>query len=104
MEHHCYGIVTNVHFPKIGEALQKEKRKGYDSDEDEANPLVIEEEDVTGQADESLSENDTRHDSDDKLNSKTRNVSFFSIINNFYASDKGNLLITMQLNNIVLQL
>lgn len=66
--------------------MQKDKKKAYDSDEDEANPLVIEEEDVMGQADESQSENDTRHDSDDKLNSKILNVSFSPITNNLGTS------------------
>lgn len=55
--------------------MHKEKRKGYDSDEDEANTLVIEE-DMTGHGDESHSENDTKQDSDDKLNSKISTVSY----------------------------
>lgn len=42
----------------VGEALHKEKKKSYDSDEDEANPLIIEEEDLSGQPDDSQSDND----------------------------------------------
>lgn len=41
-----------------GEALHKEKKKSYDSDEDEANPLIIEEEDLSGHPDDSQSDND----------------------------------------------
>lgn len=41
-----------------GEALHKEKKKSYDSDEDEANPLIIEEEDLSGHPDDSQSDDD----------------------------------------------
>lgn len=60
------------------EALNKDKKRSYDSDEDEANPLVIEEEDLSGQADDSLPEMDIKLDTD---NSKSLTVSgdfFFS--------------------------
>lgn len=42
----------------MSESLNKEKKKGYDSDEDEGNPLVIEEEDDPMQPDEPQSETD----------------------------------------------
>lgn len=51
----------------MGEAL-KEKKRGYDSDEDEANPLIIEE-DESMQHDNQHSEND--EDGDNKFNSKS---------------------------------
>lgn len=52
-----------------GEHLSKEKKKSYDSDEDEANPLVIEE-------DEGL-HIDESHDSDvdERVKSSANNVS-----------------------------
>lgn len=58
----------------IVEALNKDKKKSYDSDEDEANPLVIEEEDLPGLADDSQSEMESKLDSE---NSKSLTVSRF---------------------------
>lgn len=49
----CFFLILNS-----GEALHKEKKKSYDSDEDEANPLIIEEEDLSGHPDDSQSDND----------------------------------------------
>lgn len=64
----------NVMFFFIVEALNKDKKKSYDSDEDEANPLVIEEEDLPGLADDSQSEMESKLDSE---NSKSLTVSRF---------------------------
>lgn len=44
------------HFKTVSESLSKEKKKGYDSDEDEANTLVIEEEDELMQPEEPTSD------------------------------------------------
>lgn len=40
------------------EALHKEKKKSYDSDEDEVNPLIIEEDEMSGQPDDSQSDDE----------------------------------------------
>lgn len=57
-----YSIILPTDFfflaGRVGEALHKEKKKSYDSDEDEANPLIIEEEELSGQPDDTQSEND----------------------------------------------
>lgn len=42
----------------MSETLHEEKKKSYDSDEDEANPLVIEEEDDPMQHEDPQLEND----------------------------------------------
>lgn len=42
----------------MNETIDEEKKKSYDSDEDEANPLVIEEEDYSMQPEDLQSEND----------------------------------------------
>lgn len=64
--------------------MPKEKKKSYDSDEDEANPLVIEEDEPL-HIDEHESDNEENKESRVKSEdlSKSPNVSYFSISFNF---------------------
>lgn len=56
----CRSPIDEIHkfSIQVSEKLDEEKKRSYDSDEDEANPLVIEEEDYSMQPEEPQSEND----------------------------------------------